>query len=385
MAVPTLNAIPNRTLAPTRGVSGSGCVLVGHRSSADPSPCYSKRNTGRFSDSPVISAIIQSFRDTPNQAVQLLARLRGMPFEHEIIVNDDTHGKQSFWLPLLINMNEFYMASPNLHEVRAYNRLAQYAKGEFLMFVQGDTCLPQHPAWVEDAIDLFRALPLMAMLSGRAGFDAVLNWQMEKAHRDVRTWGSAPYKPLDYLVRRPTNSSSRTKGGIPFRFVPGVDNGPLFYRRAALLSIGGFDESYSCAPGHLSGHYDFEVSLRFWIKGWQVGVFYGGAANGIGGRKTARNKVAKEERHSNEIWNGRRVERLWAANNASISARIVASTLSLAFHLATAERREVARHECEARIGALAKGKGKRCQLSITESSVLARHTRSGRPSGVSQ
>ena len=337
----------------------SGCMLVGRRRSADPSPCYSRINVAGYAESPVISAIVQSFKDAPRQALQLLVRLRAVPLEKEIIINDDTHGKQSFWVPLLKNNNEFYVASPNLHEVRAYNRLIQYARGEYIVFVQGDTCLPSKPSWVQDAVDLFTALPHLAMLSGRAGFDEVLNWQMTKPYRDVRTWGGAPYKPLDHAVPRP-NATARDAGArIAFRFATGVDNGPLFYRRKALLAIGGFDESYSCAPGHLSGHYDFEASLRFWLHGWQVGVFYGGAMNGVGGRKTSRNKAAKTERHSNEIWNGRRVERLWAAHNSTITRRL-ADSLRLYAQALTPEQSETMRRESEARIG---KALSKKCEM----------------------
>lgn len=333
------------------------CFHVGQRKSADPSPCYSKRNTAGYVEAPLVSAIIQSFKDSPRQATQLLTRLRAITASKEIIVNDDTHGKQQFWVQMLSNNNEFYIASPNLHEVRAYNRLIQYARGELLMFVQGDTCLPYTPMWVDDAVDLFRVLPYLGMLSGRAGFDAVLNWQMEKPYRDVRTWGSEPYKAIDRMVPRPNKTTG--EGGIAFRFVPGVDNGPLFYRRQALLGISGFDESYSCAPGHLSGHYDFEASLRFWLKGWQVGVFYGGSANGVGGRKTSRNKIAKSERHSNEIWNGKRVARLWTVHNTTIYSRIADST-RLYTSLIPQDQRMIVRQQTEARIGKASK----RCEPS---------------------
>jgi GT2 family glycosyltransferase len=293
----------------------SDCLLVGRVRTSDPPPCETKYK-GDYAESPTFSAIIQTFKDQPRQAKQLLVRLRAIPMPKEIIVNDDSHGSQSSsWVPMLTRANEFYISSPNLHEVRAYNRLALMARGEFLVFVQGDTCLPSASAWMEDAIRIFRTLPRLAMLSGRVGYDEVLNYQMTSAYRDVRTWGSAPYKAIDHVLPNAGHP-------IPFRFAPGTDSGPLFYRREALLRIGGFDESYSCAPGHVSGHYDFDVSLRFWIHDWQVGVFYGGSMNGMGGRKTLRTRNLRTERHTNELWNGKRVERLWREHNATIASRL---------------------------------------------------------------
>ena len=116
----------------------------------------------------------------------------------------------------------------------------------------------------------------------------------------------------------------------PFTFALGVDNGPLIYRRDALLSAGGFDESYSCA-GHVAMHYDFEMSVRFWLLGWQVGVFYGGSTNGMGGRKSQRNNAMRTERHDNELANSARVEALIRLNqnNKSLQNRIARSTVSI--------------------------------------------------------
>ena len=315
--VPSYITLMQRPVDALRAAS-KDCFLVRRRSS-DPPPCFTKPTVNHI-EKPILSVLINTFKDSPRQAMQLLSRVRESPVPTEVIVNDDSHGKQSaIWLPLLNGANEFYLASPNLHEVRAYNRLARMARGDFVVFVQGDSCLPTTPLWIGDAIALFRALPALAMLSARVGFDAVLSYQMDSAFRNARTWGSAPYKPIDHAFRRTGN------GDIPFRFVPGVDNGPLFYRRDALLEIGGFDESFSCSAGHLSGHYDFDASLQFWIKGWQVGVFYGWTQNGVGGRKTLRNPRLRNERHRNELWNGKRVERLWSTHNATIAERLAES------------------------------------------------------------
>ena len=339
----------------------SDCLLVGKRRSADRVPCEGKPDAEPYIEDPLFSAIIQTFKDGPQQARQLTHRLRAIPLPKEIIVNDDSHGKQSYiWLPLLTARNEFYLSSPNMHEVRAYNRLAQMARGELLVFIQGDCCLPTTPNWMLDAMRIFRALPRLGMLSARVGFSEVLSYQLTSAYRNERTWGAAPYKPLEHTLRAPATRAEHIHMGtledaIPFDFAAGVDNGPLLYRRDALLRIGGFDQSFSCAAGHLSGHYDFEASLRFWLHGWQVGVFYGCAVNGIGGRKTMRTPTARNERHSNELWNGRKVEALWRAHNATISMRLAESLREQRLAALPISQRESARRAQETRIGKLTK------------------------------
>ena len=330
---------------------GPDCLLVGQRRSSDPSPCFGG-GPSAYIEHPRFTAIVQTFKDTMRQAQQLTQRLRAIPLPKEIIVNDDSHGAQhGYWLSMLTGPNELYISSPNLHEVRAYNRVAAMARGELLVFVQGDCCLPARPAWMIDASRLFAALPRLAMLSARAGFDAVLNWKMDSTYRNERTWGAAPYKAIDHVAHVPTDNGSVE--ALPFTFAAGVDSGPLIYRRAALLGIGGFDESYSCAAGHVSGHYDFEASLRFWSRGWQVGVFYGCSTNGMGGRKTIRTPQKKTERHKNEEWNGLRVEKLWRASNATIAQHLAESLRGLA--ALSAEARIEMRQAREERIGKLTK------------------------------
>ena len=336
---------------------------VGRRRSLNPPPCWGRVQTNvnkQYIEKPVFSAIIQTFKDNAPQPQQLVTRLRAVPLPKEIIVNDDSQGaRRDIWVPLLDGANEFYISSPNLHEVRAYNRLAQFARGEYLVFVQGDCCLPAKPFWMTDATRIFKALPQLAMLSARVGFSDILDWTMDKYFRNNRTWGASPYLPLDHVLHAPpSNTTTAKEGPLPFMFAPGVDNGPLLYRRDALLRVGGFDESYSCAAGHLSGHYDFEVSLRFWTKGYQVGVFYGFATNSAGRdakpRKTMSTPAKKNERHKNEVWNGKRIARLWAAHNATIASRLEASRLQ---HLVALppEQREATRLEHEKRIGKLSK------------------------------
>lgn len=328
----------------------SGCQYSKIYADADgPPPCHPQARPNPYVDSPAVSVVIQTFKDSSLNAMQLVQRLRPIPITKDIIVNDDSHGGQSgIWLKLLTGANEFYISSPNLHETRAYNRLSHYARGELLVFVQGDCCLPSSPQWLMDAAQLFRSLPSLAMLSARAGFNTVLTPEMTDNERNVHTQGAAPYTPIDYAVPNAEDGSK----SIPFNFAPGVDNGPLFYRREALLKVGGFDETYSCKAGHVAIHYDFEVALRFWLSGWQVGVYYGASSNGLGGRKSMRKLPMRQERHINEGWNVRRIQRLLSKHNATISSKLRTSRLAYLTPI-SAQEREGVRERRELMLGKL--------------------------------
>lgn len=49
--------------------------------------------------------------------------------------------------------------SHNLHEVHAYNRMADIARGAALVFLQDDQLPPEDCGWVRDLLALFRRWP----------------------------------------------------------------------------------------------------------------------------------------------------------------------------------------------------------------------------------
>ena len=331
-----------------------------------------------YVERPVFTAAVQTFRDhrTPSQARQLVEKLARIPVAKEIIINDDAWGEGAdVWQRWLLEFapradeceiartNAFYIGSPNLHEIRVYNRLAALSRGEFFMLVQGDYCLPDARAggglWMLHALRAFRALPRLAMLSGRVGYDDVLTRETPEAERRAKSWGQAPERPLRFEIPsgravREAGDWARLSGGLstPVQFVPAVDNGPLLFRRSALIAAGGFDESYSCA-GEVGMHYDWELSLRFWRAGHEVAVYYGGGTNGLGGRKTTRSPALRTQRHRSELMNAVTVRALWAEHNRTVLARIAAATAQLA-PIADGRERD-ARLQAEARIGRLSK------------------------------
>ena len=286
-------------------------------------PC----NTTQFVDVPDVSALIQAFGDGAN-ARQLATRLHTLPHV-EIIVNDDSGSDHAEWLRWLTGQNDVVMTSHNVHEIRAYNRMARMARGKYLLLLQADHCLPTHgSAWLQDALNLFEQFPRLGLVGGQMGFNQIPTKKVAEAI----SWGVAPCKPIPTEIISPGGVGGKTETGdkgTPFMFVAGVNIGPLLTRREAFLRVGGFDEAFSC-PGEPGIQLDTELSLQMWRHGYQVGLWYSGVTNGVGGRKTRSNKAQKRARARNDALNGQRFERVLREHNAAevISANEALSALA---------------------------------------------------------
>ena len=287
-------------------------VIHGRRSTWQPRRAAPCNRTGHL-DRPLVSVIVQSFADGGN-AQQLASRLHALPGGVEIIVNDDSRRDHGEWLRWLNGANDAVLSLPNEHEIRAYNRMARMARGEFLLLLQGDHCLPLSGAWLQRALRLFERFPRLGLVGGQLGFDRV---PLRKIAEQI-SWGVAPSKPIPMRVPRAAGGGGAA-AGEPFLFVAGVNIGPLLFRREAFLRVGGFDEAFSCAaePGI---HLDTEISLQMWRHGYEVGLWYSAVSNGVGGRKTRKNRAQKRARLINDAINGQRCERVLRTHDAAAVA-----------------------------------------------------------------
>lgn len=288
-------------------------TLLGMRRSMwQPKRTHPCNSTG-FIDRPHVSALVQAFRDGAN-ARQLAQRLHLLP-SVEVIVNDDSGRDHAEWLRWLGGTNDAVVSSANVHEIRAYHRMARMARGEYLLLLQGDHCLPAHgSAWLEKALALFDAFPKLGLLGGQMGFNQVPTRRIA----EKISWGVSPCTPIPTAI--PTGAPKADANmshiqGLPFMFVAGVNIGPLLARREAFLQVGGFDEAFSC-PGEPGIQLDTELSLQMWAHGYQVGLWYSGVSNGVGGRKTRTNRVQKRARTRNDAINAERCERVMQAHDA---------------------------------------------------------------------
>lgn len=280
-----------------------------------------------------LSAIIQTFREKKGQPERLVNRLRDIAdLRIQILINDDSGEQREAWQRLL-RPNDVYMSSANVHEVRAYNRLAkEFANASILVFLQGDNCLPVRSfhagglVWVHDALYLFDRLPRLGVLGGHVGFDG-----------PSLATGFGPYPrrmPIPFFVQQSVAAAEEGRSGngsagkltfqgrpLAFAHVYGVNIGPYFVRRRAFLSTGGFTERYSAA-GEPGGHFDVELCTRLWIEGrFTCGVYYGGVGNGVGGHKTrqgvqARLRKRNQERAFVHLW------KQWKEHNGTIGAHL---------------------------------------------------------------
>jgi len=341
-------------------------LLGGRRSTWQPHrarPC----NGTSFVDRPRVSALIQAFGDATANARQLSERLHALP-SVEVLVNDDSGRDHAEWLRWLQGANDAVLSSANVHEIRAYHRLARMARGDFLLLLQGDHCLPARGiAWLDEAIALFDRFPRLGLLGGQMGFDRVPTRKIA----EKISWGVPPCEPIptsaDVAPANATANAAATAAAtaalsaaataaaiatpstgaaftavpaamvtVPFMFVAGVNIGPLLARREAFLRVGGFDEAFSCA-GEPGIQLDTELSLQMWRHGYQVGLWYSAVSNGVGGRKTRTNKAQKRARTRNDALNAERCERVLREHDPGA---VLAANAALAMLAQPAQVRE---------------------------------------------
>ena len=83
-------------------------------------------------------------KDLPAMARQLLA-LQGVPGV-EVLINDDSRSEHGAWTKALAGAkNVFLVHSPDVHEIRGYNRLGKMANSEMVRTMAAASPFPSHP------------------------------------------------------------------------------------------------------------------------------------------------------------------------------------------------------------------------------------------------
>ncbi|GIL60741.1 hypothetical protein Vafri_15268 [Volvox africanus] len=218
--------------------------------------CSSGRlNPKLFPDQPVVSLLLQYFRRPAAilHMVQMLEKCnRQMPVE--IIVNVDSPEEGQAWADLSWSTRGRMVPvfSANIHEIRAYNRMAALARGKVLVVLQDDDSLePADCSWLHPLVRQFESMPLLGMVG------------LKSYRRGSGAGGNLERWPDTFMFSDPGT-------GNFFTFPLQVDYAPVALRRAALLSVGGVDEGMS-DRGECGIMSDWELSVRFWTAGWQVG------------------------------------------------------------------------------------------------------------------
>lgn len=235
------------------------------------------------------------------QAEPMVAALHAVPARSQLLVSvdrADVVAEAAAWVAAIYNhsrasINDAVVVTGNVHEIRAYWRLASLARGRLLVFLQGDYRVPAAHCWWTHARRLFEKFPRLAVLGG-------YNGQRNPALMTKEVWGRARYAhPIDFALDDADGGNHTHVGPVPVRFVQIVNIGPLFVLRHVFQRLGGFHEWLS-QPGEPGPGLDWELSLRAWEIGWQVAIYYSGFENGVGGRHTISDPKQNALRKKNE-------------------------------------------------------------------------------------
>jgi Glycosyl transferase family 2 len=213
--------------------------------------------TGRlYVEHPSISVIVQSFNQVRN-IPELEHRLRQTCVEELIVCEDGSlDGSTEEWLRRLRGPNDFLLHSNDIHEIRAYNRAIDYARGEVICLMQDDDLPPRGGAWLKSALQLFARYSDLAVLGGWCGFDDYFDTEY-----------NAPWLPTGLRTIPTRDPFTR----LPLRFVENVNIGPYLLRKDVFVRLGGFDQRFS-PPGEPGITFESEFCYRAWTHGFKVAL-----------------------------------------------------------------------------------------------------------------
>ena len=172
----------------------------------------------------------------------------------ELVVNVDSGEDAAAWVAAAASVGDDFVTlvvSPNVHEVRGYNRGAAVARGDTLVLLQDDDAPKGSCDWLASVTRLLAARPLIGAVA--------LKKACITLHGDCR-WASA-----DDAVRY----TDPLLGGLRYQYVTVADFAPLVVRATAYADVGGIDEG-AVLPGESGILLDYEVCMRLWAAGWQV-------------------------------------------------------------------------------------------------------------------
>mmetsp|Transcript_9390 Transcript_9390/g.17610 ORF Transcript_9390/g.17610 Transcript_9390/m.17610 type:complete len:659 (+) Transcript_9390:88-2064(+) len=229
-------------------------------------------------DNPPASVIVQYFKREKN--IQRLGKeLRSLVgvAGADLMINDDSQSEHGQWLEALKGApNVWLVHSPNIHEIRGYNRLGKMANAELVAMMQDDDHARELD-WLERAMELFANHPNMALLGGRAGrLDTGKEMEVKGERKSIPGYTPGPLWQNDgpkFGWKYTKLKHMDAKSGQPFEFVYKVNASPLVVRRKVFLESGMYHPGMSCV-GESGISFDFEYSVRMWKHGHKVGLYY---------------------------------------------------------------------------------------------------------------
>lgn len=209
-----------------------------------------------FVDRPQVSIIVQSFNQVRN--IKFLEPRLRLTCADELIVCEDgsIDGSHEEWRRRLVRPNDFLIHSNDIHEIRAYSRAIDYARGQIICLMQDDDQPPRDGTWLAQALDVFTRYPKLAVLGCWCGFNAYFSEEYNAP------WLPAGQGEIPFLDPNTL---------LPLMFVENVNIGPYLLRKNVYQQLGGFDLHFS-APGEPGITFESEYCYRVWRHGYQVGL-----------------------------------------------------------------------------------------------------------------
>ena len=206
-----------------------------------------------------------------------------LSFTMEVLANVDSGYKKSDnWVKHALEFKKqtgnhdspFVLSFSNdIHELRAYNRLAHVATAELLVFAQDDdkpdVTDSSSLSWLLDGLSLMRRHKDLALLGAYRGrYDDGSRMKKSSNQNDGSKFGGnfesdRETRPIAYVD---------SELGVPFLWMYKVNMGPMLFRKSIFLASGGFHDQFSCA-GEMAQGFDFEISVRMWSEGFKVALY----------------------------------------------------------------------------------------------------------------
>ena len=119
------------------------------------------------------SVYIVQYYMHPHQLVELVKRLQHPAVEvcvHMDSCTDDADERAARLAASVSHVSPLRIVhGDNLHELRAYNRVARLARGELVALAQDDTMPPPTTVWIDSVLATFSAMPKLAALGLHRG------------------------------------------------------------------------------------------------------------------------------------------------------------------------------------------------------------------------
>ena len=158
------------------------------------------------------------------------------------------------------------LLSPNVHELRAYNRLALLTEAHEIVLLQDDMVpTPAADHWLQAGLATLDANPTVANVGFKAGMYWASWWFNDDGEGAAIVGGPQGQVHVPKTVRDTRCKDRQT--GLGIEAVRCVDLGPLVVRRDAFWAVGGLNETVTDSGSAGSVYVDCDLSARLYLHG----------------------------------------------------------------------------------------------------------------------